>query len=51
MGQNIFVKIIKVLGYIIAAIVLLWAAKEVFVTTPDKAQKGDNVEYIENRIP
>ena len=44
-------KIIKVLGYLLAAIVLLWAAKEVFITTPDKAQKGDAVEYIENKIP
>ena len=49
--KNVLLKMAKVFGYIIAAIVLLWAAKEVFITTPEKAQKGDIVEHIENQIP
>lgn len=44
-------KIFKDVGYFIAAIVLLWAAKEVFLTSVDKSQQGDSVEHIENQIP
>ena len=44
-------KIIKVIGYIIATIIIMWAAKEVFFTSVDKSEQGDSVEHIENQIP
>lgn len=44
-------KIIKAVGYIIAALVMLWAAKEVLFTSVDNSQQGDSVEHIESQIP
>lgn len=41
----------RLIAYIIAAIVMLWAAKEVFFTSVDKSQQGDSVEHIETQIP
>lgn len=49
--KEILNKIVKVIGYIVAAIIMLWAAKEVFFTSVDKSQQGDSVEHIESQIP
>lgn len=49
--KKFFVKVVKIIGYILAAIVMLWAAKSVFITSVDDSQRGDNVEHIENQIP
>lgn len=49
--KEILGKIIRAVGYIIAAIVILWVAKEVFLTSVTKSQQGDSVEHIESQIP
>ncbi|MBR1449774.1 MAG: hypothetical protein IJ588_13670 [Prevotella sp.] len=49
--KRIIIKVFKMAGYAILAVIMLWAAKEVLLTSVDKSQKGDNLEHTENQIP